>query len=178
MIPLAAALIPIVGELAKQGLSLLGNAVLVKGKDFIEKETGVKLGAEMSPADLLTLKQYELEHETSLLRLKQEDNRIELEYYQAELADRQSARAREIEVTRINNAAGMPWFIPSVTTFLAVVVVLGGGFSIIQSGLDTDVKFAINTMMSLVLGYYFGTTKGSAAKDTTISNLSAKEPKE
>lgn len=173
--PLPALILPVIAELARQGLTLLGNAVLVKGKEVIEREAGVTLGDGMSPEDLLKLKQYELEHEEDLLKLKQQDNRIELEYFQAELRDRQSARDREVEITKLNTAAGQPWYVPSITTILALVVVVGGGWVLQNDGIDTDVKFTINTMMALVLGYYFGTTRGSGKKDETIQHLTGVE---
>lgn len=169
--PLPIMLAGVIGELARQGLTLLGNAVLVKGKEVIERETGVKLGADMPPEDLLKLKQFELEHEEELAKLKAEDNRIELEYFQAELGDKQSARDREVNMAKINSDSGQPWYVPSITTVLAFVVVVGGGWVLQGTEADTDVKFTINTMMTLVLGFYFGTTRGSSKKDDTISRL-------
>lgn len=70
---------PFIAALLQGGLSLVANAALAKGKEFVEEKTGVKLEPQMSPENLLKLKQFELEHEEELLRLKHEDNRLDLE---------------------------------------------------------------------------------------------------
>lgn len=70
---------PFIAALLKGGLSLIANAALAKGKEYVEEKTGVTLGPEMSAADLLKLKQFELEHEEELLRLRHEDNKLDIE---------------------------------------------------------------------------------------------------
>lgn len=57
----------LVEALISKGLSLLGNAVLVKGQDVIEEKLGIKLKPDMSQEDLLALKRLEVEHEEFLL---------------------------------------------------------------------------------------------------------------
>lgn len=51
---------PFILALLSQGLGLIGNAALVKGKEWVEEKTGVKLQPDMPPEDLVKLKQYEL----------------------------------------------------------------------------------------------------------------------
>ena len=66
---------PIIATLMAQGLSLLGNAVLVKGQDVIEEKLGVKLNSA-SHTELLKLQQ---EHEEFLLDVSIKKIELELE---------------------------------------------------------------------------------------------------
>ena len=59
-----------------QGLNLIGNAVMAKGKDWVEQKTGVKLDGPLSDADAMKLKQYEMDHEEELLRLRIEEKKL------------------------------------------------------------------------------------------------------
>ena len=70
--PIPALLAP----LLTQGLSLIGNAVLAKGKDWVEEKTGGKLDQPLSAEDTLRLKQYEMDHEEELLRLRIEEKKL------------------------------------------------------------------------------------------------------
>lgn len=75
--PIPAFLAPILA----QGLGLIGNAVLAKGKDWVEEKTGVKLDQPLSAEDTLKLRQYEMDHEEELLRLKLEENKLDVEVF-------------------------------------------------------------------------------------------------
>lgn len=71
---------PIVTTLLTNGLSLLANAFMAKGKEYVEEKTGVDLSQpELSEGELLKLKQFELENEVELRRLQHEDNKLEAE---------------------------------------------------------------------------------------------------
>ena len=73
--PIPALLAP----LLSQGLSLISNAVLAKGKDWVEEKTGVKLDQPLSAEDTLKLRQYEMEHEEELLRLRIEEKKLDID---------------------------------------------------------------------------------------------------
>lgn len=61
-------MLPIVATLISSGLSLLGNAVMAKGKSVVEEKLGVKLDEMTStPEGLLELKKLELDHEKFLV---------------------------------------------------------------------------------------------------------------
>lgn len=83
MVPiLAAALTPFVKDLFANGLSLLGNAILTKGKDKVEETLGVKLppdGQPLTRAELLEMRKLEFEHEERLLELTTKARELELE---------------------------------------------------------------------------------------------------
>lgn len=64
-----------------QGLGLIGNAVMAKGREWVEQKTGVKLDQPLSAEDTLKLRQYEMDHEEELLRLKLEENKLDAEIF-------------------------------------------------------------------------------------------------
>lgn len=76
--PIPALLAP----LLSQGLSLIGNAVLAKGKDWVEEKTGVKLDQPLSAEDTIKLRQYEMDHQEELLRLRIEEKKLGLDELQ------------------------------------------------------------------------------------------------
>lgn len=151
----------LIAPLLSQGLSLISNAVLAKGKEWVEEKTGVNLDQPLSAEDTLKLRQYEMDHEEELLRLRVEDKRLDL-------ADVQSARDMN---TRINESANATWLSKNVPAILALVVIVVG-FILLGTTKDADVRTAVVGLMTLVLGFYFGSTSSSRAKDDTIKALS------
>lgn len=147
--------------LLSQGLSLISNAVLAKGKDWVEEKTGVKLDQPLSAEDTLKLRQFEMDHEEELLRLRVEDKRLDL-------ADIQGARDMN---TRINESANATWLAKNVPAILAIVVIVVG-FVLLGVTKEADVRTAVVGLMTLVLGFYFGSSSTSRAKDETIRSLS------
>lgn len=72
----------LVAQLIKSGISILGGALLDKGKEAVEK----KLGIELPPLDepvsdyqLAELRQIEMEHERALLELSIKAREIEID---------------------------------------------------------------------------------------------------
>ena len=153
-------MLPVVAGLVAQGLNLVGNAVLAKGKEWVEEKTGVKLVPDMPPEELAKLRQYELEHEEELQRLQLEENRLTYE-------DTKSARDMN---TRINESSNATWLSKNIPAILALVVVVGGGIMLITTN-QADVRTAVVGLMTLVLGFYFGTSSSSRNKDATIERL-------
>ncbi len=158
--PLPAFLAP----LLSQGLGLLANAALAKGKDWVEEKTGVELAPVMSEADLLKLRQFEMDHEEELLRLRIEDKRLDLQ-------DVQSARDMN---TRINESANAAWLPKNIAALLAIAVVIFG-FILLATTEEPDVRTAVVGLMTLVLGFYFGSSSSSRSKDDAIKALSGGE---
>lgn len=61
----------------------------------------------------------------------------------------------------------------SVGSVLAIIVTVGG---FILIGFKPDVKTETIALMTLVLSFYFGSSKGSQDKNDTISKLTAGGP--
>ena len=69
---------PLIAMLMENGLNLLGQAVLTKGKEVVEDKLGIKLTPEATQADILALKQAEFQHEEWLVTAQQKMLEAEL----------------------------------------------------------------------------------------------------
>lgn len=165
----------LIAPLLAQGLSLIGNAVMAKGQEWVEQKTGVKIKPNMSDEDLLTLRRYEMQHEEELMRLRIEDNKLDLETFREEVKDRGSARDRDIEFIKrgmTNNRANFMFFLAVVMVGVLVWIVWK------DQSINEYVKGIFTLVLGRFLGYLdniysfeFGTTRGSKEKDETIKQL-------
>jgi hypothetical protein len=86
------------------------------------------------------------------------------------LADVQSARQREAQVA----ATDAPAITKVIVPVLALTVTVGGGIMLWLSQ-DGDTKMAIVGLMTLVLGYYFGTSQGSTKANQLFRDIVRKQ---
>jgi hypothetical protein len=77
---------PIIQTLLSNGLGLVANAVMAKGKEWVEQKTGIQLAPDMPPEQIAQLKIAEMQHEEELMRLKLEENKLDIEAFKAEAA--------------------------------------------------------------------------------------------
>lgn len=170
--PIPAFLAPLLG----QGLNLLANAAMAKGKEWVEEKTGVKLEPNMSDKDLLALRQYEMDHEEELLRIRLEHNKLDLQAFELEVKDRDSARERDAWYVRMgqHNYRADLMFLLAVCMIAALVYIVWQ-----DPAINEYVKGIFTLVLGRFLGYLdniynfeFGTTRGSKNKDETIKNLS------
>lgn len=101
--PALLALAPLLTELAKNGLSMIGDAILSKGKDVVEEKLGVKIPDDpkkLTPELLQQLTIRQMEHEEFLVSARLEEKKLELEEHKTELADRSNARDRDKELIK------------------------------------------------------------------------------
>jgi hypothetical protein len=183
---------PFIAGLLSAGLRLVANAALVKGKEFIEEKTGVNLEqATLSNEDVQKLKKFQMDHEEELLRIQLENNKLgfeesklELEHYKVQLADIADARAN---MSNILTNPNVPWYAKAIQPGLAVGVVLltfiiFGCFIALLDGPNTDAVQAkkevflyilgvLSAALTQILGFYFGSSQGSAAKSAQISQV-------
>lgn len=163
---------PLIAGLLANGLNLLGNAVLAKGKEWVEEKTGVTLD-ESKPIDPETaakLKVAEMAHEEELLRIQQEDDRLQKEIEEMYLRDVSDARKREADIA---TSAEAPMLNKVITPILALIVTLGGG-AIVTLSTNADVRMAAFGAITMVLGYYFGTSQGSTKANQLFRDMARK----
>ena len=175
MIPaaLAAILTPLLGN----GLNLVANAVMAKGKDFVEKKLGVELKPDMSPEDLAKIQIAQMEHEEELLKLRLEEDRLDLAELQMLLKDTNDARQREVQIANSDKA---PLLNKIVTPVLALSILL---LTFVLFGVvmfnDTPVEASRKDILIYILGvlsaiasqivsYYFGSSAGSKEKTDAL----------
>jgi hypothetical protein len=77
-------MMPLIQTLLQNGLGLVANAVMAKGQQFVENKLGVKLAADMPPEQVAQIKIAEMQHEEELLRLRLEENKLDIEAFKAE----------------------------------------------------------------------------------------------
>lgn len=151
----------IVATLLANGLGILGNAVLTKGQAAVEEKLGIKLEPLTGNSEgLLQLKQAEIDHEEFLVNAAMQSEEMYLE-------DRQDAREMN---TRINESANASWLSKNIVAVIALIVVVGGG-SMLAFSPEPDVRTAAVSLITFVLGYYFGTTKNSKNKDDALMRV-------
>lgn len=174
-----AAIAAILKPLLANGLGLVANAVLAKGKDYVENKLGVELKPDMTAAEIIALKTAEMEHEEELLKLKIEENKLNLEELKELLADTKSAREREVQIA--NSAA--PLLNKIVTPVLALTLllmtfVLFGVVMFDNNPVEPsrkDILIYILGVMSAVstqiVSYYFGSSQGSKDKGDQLKEI-------
>jgi hypothetical protein len=175
MIPAAiqAILTPLLGN----GLNLVANAVMAKGKDYVEKKLGVELKPDMSSEDLAKVQIAQMEHEEELLRLRIEEDKLDLAEFELRLKDTDSAREREVQISTSDKA---PLLNKIVTPVLALSILL---LTFVLFGVvmfnDTPVEASRKDILIYILGvlsaiasqivsYYFGSSAGSKDKTDAL----------
>lgn len=172
-------MLPLIAQLVSAGLGPLANALANKGKEVVEEKLGVKLPSlseEVSSEKLVELRQIQFDHEEKLIALANEKAKTELEEYKVEVADKDSARKRDVAFL----AAGVKNYRADVMFVLAVIVIVMLVWIVWK---DASINEFVKGVFTLVLGrflgyldniynYEFGTTRGSRSKDATIESLS------
>lgn len=178
----APALVMLGKYLVANGLPLLANAALAKGKEYVEEKIGVKLpdpAAPVSPAELLELKRAEFAHQEFLIQASIEKRKLDLEDFRAEVADKESARTRDVELARV----GQVNWRGHVMVAVAYALVFYLAYEVLTSAnLNEFAKGVITLLLGRSLGWLdniynfeFGTTRGSRQKDETISRLAGEK---
>ena len=175
MIP--AALQAILTPLLGNGLNLVANAVMAKGKDYVEKKLGVELKPDMSPEDLAKIQIAQMEHEEELLKLRLEEDRLALAELEMLLKGTNDARQREVQIANSDKA---PLLNKIVTPVLALSILL---LTFVLFGVvmfnDTPVEASRKDILIYILGvlsaiasqivsYYFGSSAGSKEKTDAL----------
>ena len=175
MIP--AALLPIIQPLLSNGLNLVANAVMAKGKKVVEEKLGVELKPDMSSEDLAKIQIAQMEHEEELLKLRLEEDKLDLAELQARLKDTNDAREREVQIANSDKA---PLINKIVTPVLALSILL---LTFVLFGVvmfdDTPVEASRKDILIYILGvlsaiasqivsYYFGSSQSSKDKTDAL----------
>jgi len=175
-----AALAPILKPLLANGLTLVANAVLAKGKKAVEEKLGVELKPDMSADDIIRLKTAEMEHEEELLRLRIEENKLDLAEFELRLKDTDSAREREVQISTSDKAPLLNKIVTPVLalTLLGMTFFLFGVVMFDNAPVDPSRKDiliyvlgVLSTVATQVISYYFGSSAGSKAKDDMLKGV-------
>jgi hypothetical protein len=131
----------------------------------------------MSPEDIIRLKTAEMEHEEELMRLRIEDDKLDLAELELRLKDTDSARDREVQISTSDKA---PLLNKIVTPVLALGVI---GLTFVLFGavmFDTSVVEpsrkdiliyilgVLSAISTQIVSYYFGSSQGSKDKSDQL----------
>ena len=175
MIP--AAVLPIVQPLLANGLNLVANAVMAKGKKVVEEKLGVEIKPDMSPEDIMALKTAEMEHEEELLRLRIEENKLDLAELEMRLKDTDSARDREVSIATSDKAPLLNKIVTPVLalSILLLTFVLFGVVMFDNSPVEATRKDiliyvlgVLSAIASQIVSYYFGSSQSSKDKTDAL----------
>ena len=170
-------MLPIIQSLLGNGLSLVANAVMAKGQEFVENKLGVKLAPNMPPEQIAELKIKEMEHEEELMRLKIEENKLDLQELDMRIQDVGSARNREVQISTSKDA---PLLNKIVTPLLALGILLLTFilFAFVMfdvSPVDASRKDiliyilgVLSAISTQIVSYYFGSSQGSKDKSDQL----------
>jgi len=172
--PLPAFLVPILAK----GLDLVANAALAKGKKWVEDKTGVDISKpELTSEDFVKLKQFELEHEEELIRLKQEDDKLAVELEKAYLADIQNARGMQMTALSQEDVFSKR-FLYYFATYWSFVCSLYIGFITFGEIPEANVRFAdtilgflLGTLIATIFNFFFGSSAGSKKSGDVIREV-------
>jgi hypothetical protein len=175
MIPAAiqAILTPLLGN----GLNLVANAVMAKGKDYVEKKLGVELKPDMSSEDLAKVQIAQMEHEEELLRLRIEEDKLDLAELELRLKDTDSARDREVQVSTSDKAPLLNKIVTPVLalsilllTFVLFGVVMFDNTPVEASRKDILIYTlgVLSAIASQIVSYYFGSSQSSKDKTDAL----------
>ena len=175
MIP--AALLSIVQPLLANGLGLVANAVLAKGKKVVEDKLGVELKPEMSPEDMAKVQIAAMEHEEELMRLRIEEDKLDLAELELRLKDVDSARDRETAITTSKDAPLLNKIVTPVLalgivglTFILFGVVMFDASPVEASRKDILIYVlgVLSAIATQIVSYYFGSSQGSKDKSDQL----------
>ena len=175
MIP--AALQAILTPLLGNGLNLVANAVLAKGKKVVEEKLGVELKPDMSPEDLARVQIAQMEHEEELLKLRLEEDKLDLAELEMRLKDTNDARVRETPIVTSDKAPLLNKLITPILalgllgiTFTLFGIVLFQASPIDPSRKDILIYIlgVLSAVATQVVSYYFGSSQSSKDKTDAL----------
>ena len=165
----------VTGGAAGPVINIVKDIVGAKSSDPAELEKAIK----ENPDVLVKLKEFETNQKIELERLALRAAELDMEETKAYIGDVQDARDRELEIIRATGKRD--WLMMS----LAIVVVLGffglvaymvsKGDTIANNGPINQLFGALVAGFSMVLSYFFGSSKGSADKNTIMAHQSFRQ---
>ena len=178
MIPIILA--DLLAELASKGLSMLGNAVLAKGKDVVEKELGVDLDkAVQSEEGLIKLRELTMKHEEFLIEAASKQADQELAEMMAINSNTANAREANVKIQESASASSlaknMAYWIDGfvvVATFLLAYMLLLKAIPVENKEVFYTAFGSLLTLCLTIVNFHRGSSASNRGKDETINKLS------
>lgn len=148
------------GPMAGAAVAVIADKVLGRPGAGADEVADILSRGTLSTDQILALKNAEKEMQVELAK-------IDAAMAQAGYADVASAREREVAMAQAPNAG---WLNLNLVPIMALTVVIGGGLLLYFSA-DADIKYGVTSLMTLVLGYYFGKSSSDWKMTATIDRL-------
>jgi hypothetical protein len=182
MLPLAAAaLTPFVKSLFEGGLTLLGNAVLAKGKDAVEQTLGVKLPADdqsLTGEQLIQMRTLEFDNEQSLREFALAKAEQDLKGTAMEHANTAGARQMNIAIQESANASTLAKNLAYLLdigivagTVLLIMLLYFQAIPVANKDIAYMALGSLLTMCGTVVNFHRGSSAGSKSKDDSTAKL-------
>jgi hypothetical protein len=133
----------------------------------------VELKPDMSPEDMAKVQMAQMEHEEELLRLRIEENKLDLAELELRLKDTDSAREREVAIATSDKAPLLNKIVTPVLalSILLLTFVLFGVVMFDNTPVETSRKDiliyvlgVLSAIATQIVSYYFGSSAGSKEK--------------
>lgn len=181
MIPILATL---VANLAAQGLSLIGNAVMAKGKDVVEKTLGVDIESSLGTEEgKLKLMQLQTDREEDLHAFVLAQREQELKADQMAYQDTANSRDANARIQESSNAAWLAKNTGYVIDFIIIGATLAMSCMLMFTAIPTENReqaFAVwGALMALcgtVVQWHRGSSSGSQRKTDELAALAGRRP--
>lgn len=173
------ALLGLLQPLLANGLNVVANAVLAKGKQWTEDKLGVKLKPDMTSEDLAKVQIAAMEHEEELRRLAIEEDRLDLAKMELGVRDTIDARQREAQIATSKDAPLLNKIITPILalgivslTFVLFALVMFDDAPVDSSRKDILIYIlgVLSAIATQIISYYFGSSIGSKDKSDQLKD--------
>lgn len=149
-------LAPLISSLIANGLGTLANALINKGQEVVEEKLGVKIEPLLATEEgRWKLAQLEMENQEMLLEMALEDRKVDLQFYEAEVQDRDSARKANSVIATSENSS---WLNKNLVPLISIGTLSTCLYGLIWTAADTEIKFALLSIITMILAYYYGSS--------------------
>ena len=173
-------LLGLLQPLLSNGLNLVANAVLAKGKQWTEDKLGVTLKPDMTGEDLAKVQIAAMEHEEELRRLAIEEDRLDLAKMELGVRDTIDARQREAQIATSKDAPLLNKVITPILalgiislTFILFALVMFDSAPVDSTRKDILIYIlgVLSAIATQIISYYFGSSIGSKDKSDQLKDV-------
>lgn len=157
------------------GLGLIGNAVATKGKELVEDKLGIKLDSMIGTEEgRIKLAQLQATHEEFLVNADITKRNQELDAEKVQQANTSDARDMQKEALKQSDTFSKRfiYYLAAAWSSISMLYIFVITFIPIPTPnirfADTILGFLLGTIIATILNFFFGSSKGSHDKDTTI----------
>lgn len=164
---------PILGALAAQGLSLIANAVMAKGKDVIEKQLGVTIPDDpkaLTPEKTVELARAQQAHEEFLINAAIRQSEVDL-------ANTKGAREMQMAALQQGDlfSKRYVYYFMTFWSLVTIVYVFCITFGTIPENnirfADTILGFLLGTVVATMFNFLLGSSTGSVKAQQMMRDL-------